>query len=177
MKKLLALSLVGLLVFTGCGTKVEKVEGSLKEIMDKIYTDVYTDVPEEERPMLGDIDVLTDMPDNIEYYIGTKDIEYSEIYAREPMMGSIAYSVVLVRMKDGADIEAAKTKIAETVKPALLRNFTYRKRCIREHTTTVFYSNPDKIFEWCYMYDVGKSAAKMSLAHIYVIGNIIKGKR
>ena len=33
------------------------------------------------------------------------------------MMGSIAYSVVLVRMKDGADIEAAKTKIAETVNP------------------------------------------------------------
>lgn len=119
MKKisLFIVLLVGLLVFTGCGTKVEKVEGSLKEIMEKIYTDVYTDVPEEERPMLGDIDVLTDMPDNIEYYIGTKDIEYSEIYAREPMMGSIAYSVVLVRMKDGADIEAAKTKIAETVNP------------------------------------------------------------
>ena len=97
MKKisLFIVLLVGLLVFTGCGTKVEKVEGSLKEIMEKIYTDVYTNVPEEERPMLGDIDVLTDVPDNIEYYIGTKDIEYSEIYAREPMMGSIAYSVVL----------------------------------------------------------------------------------
>ncbi|MBQ4634432.1 MAG: hypothetical protein IJB71_03695 [Bacilli bacterium] len=117
MKKisLFIVLVVGVLLFTGCGTK--NVEGTLEEIMTKIYTDVYTDVPEEERPMLGDIDVLKDAPDNIEYYIGTTDIEYEEIYAREPMMGSIAYSVVLVRMKDGADIEAAKTKIAETVNP------------------------------------------------------------
>ena len=117
MKKisLFIVLVVGVLLFTGCGTK--NVEGTLEEIMTKIYTDVYTDVPEEERPMLGDIDVLKDAPDNIEYYIGTTDIEYEEIYAREPMMGSIAYSVVLVRMKDGADIEAAKTKIAETVDP------------------------------------------------------------
>ena len=117
MKKisLFIVLVVGVLLFTGCGTK--NVEGTLEEIMTKIYTDVYTDAPEEERPMLGDIDVLKDAPDNIEYYIGTTDIEYEEIYAREPMMGSIAYSVVLVRMKDGADIEAAKTKIAETVNP------------------------------------------------------------
>ena len=117
MKKisLFIVLVVGVLLFTGCGTK--NVEGTLEEIMTKIYTDVYADVPEEERPMLGDIDVLKDAPDNIEYYIGTTDIEYEEIYAREPMMGSIAYSVVLVRMKDGADIEAAKTKIAETVDP------------------------------------------------------------
>ena len=33
------------------------------------------------------------------------------------MMSSIAYSVVLVRMKDGADIEAAKTKIKEKIDP------------------------------------------------------------
>ena len=117
MKKisLFIVLVVGVLLFTGCGTK--NVEGTLEEIMTKIYTDVYADVPEEERPMLGDIDVLKDASDNIEYYIGTTDIEYEEIYAREPMMGSIAYSVVLVRMKDGADIEAAKTKIAETVDP------------------------------------------------------------
>ena len=33
------------------------------------------------------------------------------------MMSSIAYSVVLVRMKDGANIEDAKTKIKENVNP------------------------------------------------------------
>ena len=55
--------------------------------------------------------------DNIESFIGTKEIEYEEILASESMVGSIAHSVVLVRMKDGADIESAKEKIKETVNP------------------------------------------------------------
>ena len=108
---LLLLLCLSILPLTACGNKT--VEGTLGEIMTKIYKDI----PSEELPMLETINVLEMAPDNIEYYIGTKDIEYSEIYAREPIMGSIAYSVVLVRMKDGADIEAAKTKIAETVNP------------------------------------------------------------
>ena len=41
--------------------------------------------------------------------------QYEEILASEPMMGSIAHSVVLVRIKDGANIEDAKTKIKENV--------------------------------------------------------------
>jgi hypothetical protein len=67
--------------------------------------------------MLGNINVLEEAKDNIPYYIGTKDIKYKEIYASEPMMSSIAYSVVLVRMEDGADIEKAKTEIKENVDP------------------------------------------------------------
>ena len=54
---------------------------------------------------------------NVEYYIGTTDIEYEEILASEPGMGSQAYSVVLVKMKEGADIEAAKQKILDNVNP------------------------------------------------------------
>ena len=104
-----ALLLVGL---TGCGEE-KNLDMSLEDIM----TSLYADIPEDERPMLGNINVLQDVPDNVEYYIGTTDIEYEEILASEPMMGSIAHSVVLVKMKDGADIETAKTKIAEGVNP------------------------------------------------------------
>lgn len=104
-----AFVLVGL---TGCGEE-KTLDMSLEDIMTKLYADI----PEDERPMLGNINVLQDVPDNIEYYIGTTDIEYEEILASEPMMGSIAHSVVLVKMKDGADIEDAKTKIAEGVDP------------------------------------------------------------
>ncbi len=104
-----ALLLVGL---TGCGEE-KNLDMSLEDIM----TSLYADIPEDERPMLGNINVLQDVPDNIEYYIGTTDIEYEEILASEPMMGSIAHSVVLVKMKDGADIETAKEKILDTVNP------------------------------------------------------------
>jgi len=115
IKKISLFLLAGLTLFglTGCGSEEKNVEGTLEEILTKVYADI----PEDERPMLMNIDVLKDASDNIEYYIGTTDIEYEEIYASEPMMSSIAYSVVLVRMKDGADIESAKTKIAEGVDP------------------------------------------------------------
>lgn len=113
IKKVLLLLLVCsiILPLTACGNKT--VEGTLGEIMTKIYKDI----PSEELPMLETINVLEMAPDNIEYYIGTKDIEYEDIAASEPMMSSVAYSVVLVRMKDGADIENAKKEIKETVNP------------------------------------------------------------
>ena len=117
IKKLFALLLVctTILTLTGCGEK--NVEGTLEEIMESVYSDVYAGVADDQKPMLGNINVSTDMKDNIAYYIVTDEIEYEEILASEPMMGSIAHSVVLVRMKDGADIEAAKTTIKEKVDP------------------------------------------------------------
>ena len=101
----LCLSLVGL---TGCGSK--NIEGSLDDIMTKLYQDI----PEDERPMLANTKINEE---NIEYYLGTKDIKYAEALASEPMMGSIAHSVVLVRVEDNVNIEAVKTAIKENVNP------------------------------------------------------------
>ena len=113
IKKILLLLLVctTLVSLTGCGN--ENVEGTLNEIMTKVYAGI----KEDEKPMLANINVLEETPDNVAYYIGTTDIEYEEILVSEPMMGSIAHSVVLVRMKDGADIEGAKEQILQNVNP------------------------------------------------------------
>ena len=43
--------------------------------------------------------------ENVENYLGTKDIEFKEALASESGVGSFAYSVVLVRAKEGADID------------------------------------------------------------------------
>ena len=103
------LACVTLFSLTGCGEK--QVEGTLEEIMTKVYADV----PEDERPMMLTNTEVTE--ENVENYLGTKDIEYEEALASESAVGSIAHSVVLVRMKDGADIEAAKKKIEENANP------------------------------------------------------------
>lgn len=123
--KLLLLLLVctSLVSLTGCGEK--NVEGKLTDIMEKVYEKMYADVKEEERPMLMTTDVLNpfegateeDIEYQIKYAIGTNEIDYKEIAMSEPPMSSIAYSVVLVRMEENADIEAAKTKIKENVNP------------------------------------------------------------
>ena len=100
------LSLVGL---TGCGNK--NVSGSLEEIMEKLYANI----PEEERPMsLTNIEITDE---NVKMYLGVNDIEFEEALASEPDMSSIAHSVVLVRVKDDANIEAIKEKIEKNADP------------------------------------------------------------
>ena len=114
MKKLF-LSLVLLLGFmflvTGCGTK--NVEGTLEEIMTKIYADI----PEDQRPMgLTNTEVNEETVETF-LGIGSKDIKFKEALASESMVGAIAHSVVLVRTEDGADVEKVKEQISKTVDP------------------------------------------------------------
>lgn len=112
---LVALLIGGLFLLSGCGQK--ELTGSLEDIMNDLNEYTFKGYGDDEKPMLMNINVLQDAPDNVEYYIGKANIEYEEILASEPMMGSQAYSVVLVKMKDGSDIEAAKTELLEKVDP------------------------------------------------------------
>ena len=111
LRKILLIIFVGFMAIlvTGCGNN--NVEGTLEEIMTKVYAGV----PEDQRPMmLGNIEVTDE---NVEYYLGTKDIEYEEALASESGVGSIAHSVVLVRVKDNANIEEIKDKIESSINP------------------------------------------------------------
>lgn len=114
MKKLKNIGLLAVLIgmvllLPACGQK--NVEGTLEEIMTKVYADI----PEEERPMMLMNTEVTE--ENVEYFLGTTEVEYEEALASESGVGSIAHSVVLVRVKDNADIEGIKTKIKESVNP------------------------------------------------------------
>lgn len=100
---------IGAFLVLNMGDK--NVEGTLEEIMTKVYANI----PEEEKPMmLGNIEVNAE---NVESFLGTADIEYEEALASESMTGSIAHSVVLVRVKEGSNVEEVKTKIKENVNP------------------------------------------------------------
>lgn len=116
MKKMFALflSFIAIFMVTGCGSETVHIEGKLEDLMSKIYDGI----SEEELPMMLQNIELTE--EDIEYYIGTKDIKWKEAMASESGIGSIAHSVVLVRMEDDAtekDIEDAKEKIEENVNP------------------------------------------------------------
>ena len=107
----LGLLIIGVLFLTGCSAKEENIEGSLEEIMDKLYEGI----SEDELPMgLSNIEIISE---NVEGYLGTSDIEFESALASESMVGSIAHSIILVRAKENQDIEALKKTIEENINP------------------------------------------------------------
>ena len=110
-KKILIILLLGTitLFMSGCGVK--NVEGSLEDIMTKVYGDI----PSNQLPMmLSNIEITSE---NQEYYLGTNDITYKEALASESMVGSIAHSVVLILLNDSSDAEKVVSKLKESVNP------------------------------------------------------------
>ena len=111
MKKIFLVLLLVVACFglTGCGNK--NVEGSLEEIMEKVYAGI----PDDQKPMmLMNVEVTEE---NVEGFLGTDKVEYKEALASESGVGSIAHSVVLIRTKEGADVEAIKKTIKDKVNP------------------------------------------------------------
>lgn len=103
------LVVVILVVLLGGGAK-DNVEGTLPELMTKLYANI----PEDELPMLATTEVTAE---NVEYFLGTADVKYTEALASEPMMSSIAHSVVLVRVAEDVNVEDVKEAIKTNVDP------------------------------------------------------------
>ena len=97
-------------VFFLRGKTEKNVEGTLEELMAKVYAGI----PEENLPMLMDIPVDAE---SVEGFLGTTEVSYKEAVAREPMMSSVPHSVVLVRLNDAKDADAAVEKIKASVNP------------------------------------------------------------
>ena len=83
---------------------------SLEEIMEKIYEGI----PEDELPMVANTEITAETEN---YYLGTEGLGFTEALASDAMINAIAHSVCLIRMPEGADIEAAKEDIRTHVNP------------------------------------------------------------
>ena len=89
MKKLLVTVLAGaMLLLAACGQKEKNVEGTLTEIMTKVYAGTENDMPNLMQTEVND--------ENKAYYFGTDDIEFKEALASEPMINAIAHSVPIM---------------------------------------------------------------------------------
>ena len=102
-------AVIGVLFVTNKGEK--NIEGSLEDIM----TSLYAGISEDNLPMgLSNMEVNSE---NIESFIGTANVKYTEALANESMVGAIAHSVVLVRLEDSQDPAAAVEEIKNKVDP------------------------------------------------------------
>lgn len=98
------------MTLVGCGSK--KIEGKLPDLLDQIYKNIEAD----QLPMMLTTTEITS--ENQEYYLGSNQIEYKEAIVSESQVGSIPYSLVLLRIKEGADVEKVKQQIKDSVNPA-----------------------------------------------------------
>lgn len=94
------------LLITGCGNK--NIEGSLSDIMDKLYAGIT------EKPMMLSNIELND--ENFENYAFV-DVKYKEAIASESMVGSIPHSVVLIRLENASDADQVVKDIEKNANP------------------------------------------------------------
>ncbi len=113
MKKVFSTFLfIALMIVTLTGCENQK---TLDMSLEDVITNVYEGFNEDELPALTNTEVTEE---NEEYYLGTDAIDFKEAIASEPMMSSIAFSVVVLRVGDNVDIEEAKEQIKENANPA-----------------------------------------------------------
>lgn len=118
-KKWIVLSLVtAAVLLTSCG-KTDKKEaelvGPLSEVMDSLYENA--DLPQDFRDSLADFSTGEIPAESAEYLIGTTEVAYDESYFSVPMMNVIPYQCILLRLPEGADVDAAKQTIADHADP------------------------------------------------------------
>lgn len=91
-----------------CGSNKEssdKLEGSLQDVMTSLYANA--DLPQDFRDTLDGYTTV-ELTDDLEISVlGTDEITYTEGVVSMPMMSSIAYQCVLLRVDEG-DVETAK---------------------------------------------------------------------
>lgn len=117
-----AVFLAGLLILlagfcTACGDKKESsdnLEGSLSDIMASLYANAELD--EGFRESLDSYETVEITDDLESYILGTDEITYTEGVVSMPMMSSMAYQCVLLRV-DGADVESAKQLLRDNADP------------------------------------------------------------
>ena len=97
-------------------TENPNLEGSLQDILKQIYETA--DVSDDDRAwFLSSMATIDITEENMAFYIGVQSTDVEEGIASEPMMSSIAYSLCLVRVKPGTDIEQLKADIKANVNP------------------------------------------------------------
>ncbi len=124
MKKLflIFLTLALILSFAACQSnpagndQPNALTGSLEDILAKIYETA--ELSDSFKEYIKDgLQTTVITSERCEYYLGKADIEFEEAIASEPIMMPSAYELDLVRVKEGADVEAIKNEIKENVNP------------------------------------------------------------
>lgn len=97
------------------GKQTADLNGALEDILAAVYANAELDP--DLRQAMEFYETSPINADNEEYLLGTTELEYEEAVCSAPMMSSVAYQCVLVRLPEGADAEAAKQLLVDSADP------------------------------------------------------------
>ncbi len=127
MKRILALLFVTVMTIgiIGCGKKegsgaedsiaAKNIEGTCSEILAKVYENA--DLDPDLREAMQYYENIEIPEESMEYILGTTEVAYSDSVYSAPMMSSVAYQCVVLRVAEGADVEAAKQLLLDNADP------------------------------------------------------------
>lgn len=112
MKKKITAVILAMTMLTGamagCGKTAQtpKLEGSCIDIMNRVYETAELDAGLREAMTYYETTTITD--DREEYILGTDDVDYTDSAYSAPMMTSVAYQCVVLRIEPDEDILQTK---------------------------------------------------------------------
>ena len=122
MKKWITrIACIGFLMFVlaGCGKNTENADGlsgSCEEILQKVYDTADLDTSFRDSLQYYETGALS--ADNCEYMLGTTDVSYSDSVYSVPMMSSVPYQCVILRLSEGEDAATVKETLSQNADPA-----------------------------------------------------------
>ena len=112
-KRLAACLLAAVMVLTGCGAKdggePAALEGDLETILEEIYAGVDNEETKEFLEGFGQGEITAE---NVEYYLGSKDVAFAEGLYSEPLINAINIGLPIIEcaqaarsIEDGDEVE------------------------------------------------------------------------
>ena len=92
-------------------TVSSNLDAELVSILNAIYENTKVD---EKWPTLVDTRITND---NIDFYLGTTEIDFDRGVVREPLVSGVPHSVCVIRVNEGDDVEEVMEKVAENANP------------------------------------------------------------
>lgn len=113
MKKLYtvlcALLILTLAACSGSAQPSANIEGSLEDIMEKVYENADT-----EAPGVWNIEITDE---NREYYFGGAEFDYKEAISSDAMVNAVPHSICLIRLNSADDAKDAVEKLKANANP------------------------------------------------------------
>lgn len=109
--------ILGVSLLTGCGGAVEtpKLEGSCADIMNQVYENAQLDAELKEAMAYYETTVISEETE--EYILGTDEVDYIDSAYSAPMMSSVAYQCVVLRLEPDEDVLKAKQELIDHADP------------------------------------------------------------